>query len=55
MLFRFRAIEVGVYDLKKEVLFLKASQYKADSFSSEDGELNHGHTIFVRYIAKKEN
>jgi hypothetical protein len=55
MLFRFRAIEVGVYDLKKEALFLKASQYQPDPFCSEDGELNHGHTIFLRHVAKKEN
>ncbi len=38
--FRFRAIEIRFYDLKKGDLILKVGQYMDDPFSSENGELD---------------
>jgi S1-C subfamily serine protease len=38
--FRFRAVEVRFYDLKKGQLILKVGQYEDDPFSTEDGELD---------------
>jgi hypothetical protein len=40
MWFRFRALEVRFYDLKKGDLVLKAGQYQDDPFSTEDKELD---------------
>ena len=38
--FRFRAVEVRFYDMKKGELILRVGQYQDDPFSTEDGELD---------------
>ena len=47
--FRFRALEVRFYDVKKGDLIFQAGQYQDDPFSTEDKELDR---VFGEVSAK---